>query len=302
MSPAAITPLRLAALLACSVVPAHGGVASSASYDVEHEVCDAGGGISTAGPYQQQASTGGLPGGAAGYSAVVAMEGFAAQLWRARELRIDVPKSVPEASVFKLGCSLELDDRSLLRLYPAKMQWSVNSGPVVAISASGQVTTGRVYQATPAVFRGQLGTLSATRSVSIVDVFKDDFGLYAGDGIDDTWQVAHFGLNNPDAAADADPSKTGQDNLFKFTAGLDPKDPQSRFIVNVVNGPQPKWILLRMEPCFEDRNYAVEVSEDMVQWQPSGIEVQRDEGNSGAHLDSTTIRRKKFYRVVITRK
>lgn len=301
MTCAAAIPL-LALVLAASAMRCEGGAAASSNYDVEHEVMDAGGGESSAGPYRQQASAGGLPGIATASGTSIAMEGFAAELWRAQALRIEVTTQQSEASVFQLGCGLELDDRSLLRVSPALFDWSTVSGPIEQISTSGQASAGHVYRDTLAIVRASLGPLSATRPLTIRDVFTDDFSLYAGDGIDDLWQVNYFGVDNPEGAADADPLGTGQDNLFKFTAGLDPKDPKARFSVSLVTTPPNRGMGLIVGPCFADRTYTLESSLDLLHWNPEEAAVKVGTDGTRAYYDSATDSGKKFYRVVITRK
>ena len=50
------------------------------------------------------------------------------------------------------------------------------------------------------------------------------------------WQVQYFGsTNNPNAAPTADADGTGQNNLFKFLAGLDPTNPASIFQITAVS-------------------------------------------------------------------
>lgn len=65
---------------------------------------------------------------------------------------------------------------------------------------------------------------------------SDTFSYTPGrtDGIDDSWQVQYFGQPpNPLAAPNADADGTGQNNLFKFIAGLNPLD-GSRFTLSIL--------------------------------------------------------------------
>ena len=49
-----------------------------------------------------------------------------------------------------------------------------------------------------------------------------------GDGLPDAWQIQYFGcVSCPQAAPGADADGTGQNNLFKYEAGLDPTDSNS---------------------------------------------------------------------------
>lgn len=48
-----------------------------------------------------------------------------------------------------------------------------------------------------------------------------------------TWQLQYFGCTNcPQAAPNADPDGTGQNNWFKYIAGLNPTNPTSRFVMS----------------------------------------------------------------------
>lgn len=53
-----------------------------------------------------------------------------------------------------------------------------------------------------------------------------------GDGIPDWWRALYFGgdgrTTNPLSSATADPTGSGHNNLFKFTADLDPTNRDSR--------------------------------------------------------------------------
>ena len=112
------------------------------------------------------------------------------------------------------------------------MAWSVASGPLTGISASGLATAGIVYQDTAATAQGSYLGDTGTLALTVRNVNTDDFGMYAADGIDDAWQVQYFGLNNPNAAPNVDFDHTGQTNLFKYIAGLNPLD-GSRFTLSI---------------------------------------------------------------------
>jgi hypothetical protein len=93
----------------------------------------------------------------------------------------------------------------------------------------------------------------ATSNVSLL-VFAPDS---VGDGIPDWWRQSYFGSatpsNNQDCAT-CDFDGTGQNNLFKYVAGLNPTNPASVFVlkINPVAGhagpeatdlqPDPDWI------------------------------------------------------------
>jgi len=70
-----------------------------------------------------------------------------------------------------------------------------------------------------------------------------------GDGIPDSWRSQFFPnqptnnltgtMTNGLSCATCDADGTGQDNLFKYLAGLDPTNPASIFVVNAVQSAQP---------------------------------------------------------------
>ena len=91
-------------------------------------------------------------------------------------------------------------------------------------------------------------------------VNTDDLPGYLGDGIDDAWQVQYFGLNNPQAAPTVDADGTGQTNLFKYIAGLNPLDSNSRFTLTIqAFAAQPGRRNLVFSPRFPDRTYTAKL-------------------------------------------
>jgi len=70
-----------------------------------------------------------------------------------------------------------------------------------------------------------------------------------GDGIPDSWRAQYFPnqpmnnvsgtMTNSQSCATCDADGTGQDNLFKYMAGLDPTNPASIFMIDTVQSAQP---------------------------------------------------------------
>jgi len=63
----------------------------------------------------------------------------------------------------------------------------------------------------------------------VINVGNDDFGSYAGDGLDDAWQVSYFGSDNPNAAPGADPDGDFMSNRGEYIAGTIPTNATSHF-------------------------------------------------------------------------
>ena len=196
-----------------------------------------------------------------------------------------------------------LDDNSTLALQAASITWSVQSGPLTGISSSGLATADIVGQTTPATVQGSYLGLSATLGLSVLDTILDNFGSYAGDGLPDSWQNQYFGPNNPLAAPTADATGTGQNNLFKYTAGLNPTDPASRFITAV--GPataDTSAHTITISPRLPDRTYTIQYSTDLgvTGWQSlTGTTIQ-DNGQTRTITDPDTTSTRKFYRVQVS--
>jgi len=119
------------------------------------------------------------------------------------------------------------------------------------------------------------------------------------------WQVQYFGAtNNPLAAAGVDADGTGQNNQFKYVAGLDPTNPSSVFTLNVVAVTnQPSWMTLLFQPVAPGRVYAPQFSTDLVNsaWAPltscSGLATN---GSQIAVTDTNALPPQEFYRIEIT--
>lgn len=289
----------------CLSVPASAGPRSSTNYAVIADSIDCGGRRNGSANYTHDGSIGGSAVAALSTAAsYVNKAGFVSQLTDVVGVLVSAPSTtLAEGSTLQLGAAQVLDDSTTLRLAPDSVAWSVSSGPVAGISSSGLLSAGLVYQDTPATARGDFGGFSGTFNLQVLDTLPDNFGSYAGDGIDDSWQVQYFGLNNPNAAPSVDFSGTGQTNLFKFVAGLNPLDPAARFIVTAapVAG-QPSQKLISFGPVLAGRTYSVRAKADMASsnWSTVAGSVLIV-GSQGTLLDTAAIGAKKFYEVQIVK-
>ena len=283
---------------------------SSANYSLSTETMGLGGGsVVNSAAYRVSGTALGQPGAVAVQSATtyIAKDGFVGQLYDVTGLGISGAgtNNVNERATLQLAVAPKLDDGTLLAtaVDPATVAWSVASGPLVAVSAAGIVTAGTVYQNTAATVRGTSGSLSGMGTLTVVNVNLDDYGTYAGDGIDDAWQVQYFGLNNPLAGPTVDADGTGQTNLFKYVAGLNPLDANSRFglTIRAVSG-QPSQKALTLAPVYSSRTYTVQSSPTLVQ--PSWTTVTNvsisDNGTTRTVTDLGAGSAPRFYRVLIS--
>jgi len=117
------------------------------------------------------------------------------------------------------------------------------------------------------------------------------------------WQILYFGSpTNPLAAADADADGTGQNNYFKYVAGLDPTNPASVFAWQIVHG--AGLPVLAFRPWVSNRLYTVEYRTDLVQglWQTlSNYAGPVTNGDQLLITDTNPPPPQKFYRLNITR-
>ena len=236
----------------------------SGDYSITTESLDTGGGQLKGGPgdiYRVDASIGSTGGMSVAAAPAVSLKaGYAGQLTDVTGLTLTAAStSLNETATLQLSVRQALDDATFLAVPAASVAWSVASGPLTGISAGGLATAGLVYQATAAtaqgVYLGQTGTLGLT----VLDSIADNFGAYAGNGLGDAWQVQYFGQPpNANAGPNVDFDGTGQTNLFKYIAGLNPLNPNSRFTLTVQSVPgQPGQRNVIFTPRLTDRTYTV---------------------------------------------
>jgi endonuclease/exonuclease/phosphatase family metal-dependent hydrolase len=86
------------------------------------------------------------------------------------------------------------------------------------------------------------------------------------------WQIQYFGsTNNPAAAPNSDADGTGQNNQFKYVAGLDPTNPASIFVFKIATVTnQPVRRNLIFSPVAAGRSYTPQFRTDLVNgvWMP----------------------------------
>ncbi len=235
----------------------------------------------------------------------LAKAGYIAQLYEVAGLAVSSAlPAVNEGASVLLRAFQILDDATFLPVAASSVAWSGVSFPLASISASGLATAQIVYQHTPGSVQGTFAGFSGSYQLTVLNVGSDDFGSYAGDGLADDWQVRYFGLNNPLAAPGIDASGTGQTNLFKYVAGLDPLDPRSRFTLEIQMVPgQPNWKKLVFAPRFPDRNYVVKTKPSLTatEWSPLGSSTVSDQGELRTVTDLDASGARKFYQVEIIR-
>jgi hypothetical protein len=145
-------------------------------------------------------------------------------------------------------------------------------------------------------------------------VYLDDVSVTAsngpysfGDGIPDWWRIQYFGTaatTNGSSCASCDADGTGQNNLFKYLAGLDPTNPASVFVLNVAGVTnQPSQNNLFFTPLTLGRTYTPQFSTDLVSgsWLPlTSYAGPVTNGSQVTITDTNPIPPQEFYRIDIS--
>lgn len=279
---------------------------SSADYALTTETLDTGGRRVSGTNYSADSSIGAIAGlSTAPTPPETLRSGYVGQLYDQVSLSIAAsPTNVNEGTTRQLTGSQILDDGTCIALAGSDIDWGVVSGPITSITPEGLATAGYVYQDTAATVSGHATAFSNSLALAVINVTRDDFGLYAGDGIDDDWQVLYFGEGNANAAPGRDPDRDGRDNLFESLALTVPTDPSSFFDLYARRTPgQPGSVDLIFHPIRTGRTYTVLYS---LELSPSGWGTltgasQSDDGEERTVTDAGTGGAKKFYKVQIAR-
>lgn len=250
-------PSRILFIIGLSLATILPGVTGIA---LETATLDSGGGLSAAANLTLHGSLGGWGGvGVAAAPQQMVRHGYLGQLSEITELALSAdPATVDEETATQLQAAAVHHDGILTRLNPSEPAWEAAEWPLAAIDAAGLATAAAVYQDTPGAFGATYRGIAATGELTVLDVDPDNLSAYADDGLPDDWQVLHFGLDNPDAAPEADPTHTGQNNWFRYIAGLNPTNRNERFMLKVQPiGGEPTRRALVYHPVVAGRVYTV---------------------------------------------
>lgn len=321
---------RVALLLALLTTAAHAAPRTSASYSVAAETTVDQGKRAISASYTNDATVGGI----AGVSAVAApaetvKSGYIGQLYDVTGLTLTAASlTVNENATLQLGAWQALDDATFLAVPAIGVTWSVVSGPLASINASGLATAGIVYQNTAASAQGvYVGATSPPLALTVLNVNRDDFGLYASDGIDDQWQVGYFGLENPQGIAGANPDGDGLINLGEWGFGLNPtvgtggaiivsgglliqRGTPVTSVTNIVNGVDYRAVFGRRKDYqLFGLTYRVQFSDAALSVWETSTAIPTVIATNDAEIDAVTVpypffltngRKARFFRVTLT--
>jgi hypothetical protein len=276
---------------------------TSANYTLAPDAVDGGGLRGTSANYTVNASA--MAGNAGASANCTARTGFAGQLeepagFYAVAISITaMPATLNEGSTSQLSATLHYSDSTTVPLGAGSITWSVQSGPLSGISASGLATAAAVYQDTVAVARGSYQSFTTTTDLTVLNILPDNYETYAGDGLPDDWQVQYFGIGNPQAGPILDPDGDGWDNLFEYNACLVPTDPLSTFTFFISDAPGGGH-QVTFSPREPDCTYSLLGSSNLTLWAPV-VGTVTDAGSVRTILDPAGTGPRRFYSIRVQR-
>lgn len=198
--------------------------------------------------------------------------GFVGQLAEVVSLRVEASPDafLGENDHRALSAVAKLDDDTFSVIPGDQLSWSTPFSQLT-INSAGQATA-MVHSNLIASYFGEFGGIRAQNVLVLSDSDPDNYHEYAADGLPDWWQVRYFGAPpNANAGPLADPLATGQNNLFKYAAGLNPTDPASVLRFTIHWDPAGTTARLLISPAFSDREYEVFVTSDLNEkdWRPA---------------------------------
>ena len=260
---------------------------------------DGGGQRATSANYATDNSIGGI-GGISSAAADTSKNGYIGQLTEVVSMSATgTPSSVNEGATSQLSGSATMDDTSVTMLSGSDIAWGFVTYPFQSVSSGGLLTAAANVYANP------VGTVNGSYLGSSGAASVQVLGPYANSGLADSWLIQYFGSPpNPNAAPTADADGTGQNNLFKYVAGLDPTNPASVFVLQIanVNG-QPNQENLIFNPLATGRTYTTQFTTNLVGTAYAtltGIGGPTTNGNEVTVTDLSAVETQKFYRVHIS--
>ena len=270
-------------------------------YKISIESMD-NGGTAVSADYSANSAIGGSGGIAVGVDPII-KHGYIGQLYEIKSVNLSAtPNTVNEVETRQISAMAALDDESILVLQDSDPDWSINGWPLASVSSEGIVTAAAVYESTSGTVSAVYNTCSGLLSLVVLDVDTDNYGSYAGDDLEDGWQVYHFGIDNPDAAPWKDPDSDGQSNSYEWVVGTDPTTNTSRFNmwIETVSGVSTQ-IDIVFNPAFVDRDYIVQKRSDLMSgsWTDMAIFAESTNGTERTMRDLNATDKSAFYRVQV---
>jgi len=269
----------------------------------------------TSANYAIDNSIGGI-GGISSAGADTAKYGYIGQLTEVVSVTVTgQPETVGVGGTSQLSGTATLDDGTVASLSGSDVVWSSPNEPypVASISASGVLSPATVYVLLPNMVDGAVnGYYLGASGVTTVAVYAVDS---VGDGIADWWRSQYFSseplgnftgtMTNNISCATCDADGTGQDNYFKFVAGLNPTN-ASVFVLKVSPvADQATEMALTYGPILVGfgQTYTVQFTTNLADGGYTDLTDFSGPQNSGTQATVTDLNAaqpQKFYRVNIS--
>jgi hypothetical protein len=208
----------------------YAGSRSGGGYTL-NDTTDGGGLRATNANYAIDGSIGGIGGISSNASpAETAKHGYIGQLTDIKNLAVSAsPPSPNEEATSQLGGIAGLDDGTVTLMEGSNILWRGPCYPIASISPAGLATAATVYSNTAGSVTGVYLGATGTVTLLVLDSSPDNYGRYAADGVADSWQVQHFGTDNPDGVGTNNPDGDTFNNAQEYIADTDPTNRLSYF-------------------------------------------------------------------------
>jgi hypothetical protein len=291
--PQAVTLL----LFLAGAVSLHADLRTSANYSIATETTDVAGNHATSANYSSDGSAGRIT-GLQTASGETSKNGYIAQLTELSSFGVTAtPNNIPQGTTSQLSGTATNDDGTTTALSGSAIAWNSVAYPYQSLSNAGLLT------AVANVYSNPAGSVSGTYLGATGFATVTVTGPYSSSVIPDSWFVQYFGpAPNPLADPNADADHTGQTNLFKYIAGLNPID-GSRFTLAIQNvSGQPAQKQLMFLPIVSGRTYTPQFATGLANspsWQTVASFTQSDNGSTRTVTDLGASP-PEFYRIQIS--
>lgn len=267
-----LAPLSVGLTLGLLVSSSGAQSRSSASYRVESEAVSAGVSEGSSLTYEGTSGAGLPPPTEQKSPAYEATPDLSGQLSVPLGFALAGPAQVAEGETAQYYPAVALDDGTFQSLgFEGASFTLLTSSSHAQLSTGGLLTTTFLPQPETLTIQVDQGPAQATRQITVLDSLKDNFGPYAGDGLDDVWQFHWFGSNDVSGVATADADGDGFDNAYENLTGTSPVDRSSAFRVTLQRAPAEGGLSLQLPSLLAGRRYRLQTSATLT---PPWLDVE----------------------------